>query len=44
MFIGFCVALLVAFAIPSLRSVITSSHECWASFWRPAYLRRRARG
>jgi UDP-GlcNAc:undecaprenyl-phosphate GlcNAc-1-phosphate transferase len=27
MFIGFCVALLVAFAIPSLRSVITSSHE-----------------
>ncbi|MFZ1062117.1 MAG: MraY family glycosyltransferase [Acidimicrobiales bacterium] len=27
MFIGFCLALLVAFAIPSLRSIITSSHE-----------------
>jgi UDP-GlcNAc:undecaprenyl-phosphate GlcNAc-1-phosphate transferase len=27
MFVGFCLALLVAFAIPSLRAVITSSHE-----------------
>lgn len=27
MLVGFCVALLVAFAIPSLRSIITSSHE-----------------
>ncbi|MGC1418630.1 MAG: MraY family glycosyltransferase [Acidimicrobiales bacterium] len=27
MLIGFCVALLIAVAIPSLRSVITSSHE-----------------
>jgi UDP-GlcNAc:undecaprenyl-phosphate GlcNAc-1-phosphate transferase len=27
MFVGFCLALLVAFAIPSLRTVITSSHE-----------------
>jgi UDP-GlcNAc:undecaprenyl-phosphate GlcNAc-1-phosphate transferase len=27
MFIGFCIALLAAFAIPSLRTIITSSHE-----------------
>ena len=27
MLVGFCVALLAAFAIPSLRAVITSSHE-----------------
>jgi UDP-GlcNAc:undecaprenyl-phosphate GlcNAc-1-phosphate transferase len=27
MLVGFCVALLVAFTIPTLRSVITSSHE-----------------
>lgn len=27
MLVGFCIALLVAFAIPSLHSVITSSHE-----------------
>jgi len=27
MFVGFCLALLVAFAIPSLRLIITSSHE-----------------
>jgi UDP-GlcNAc:undecaprenyl-phosphate GlcNAc-1-phosphate transferase len=27
MLVGFCVALLVAFAIPSLRTIITSSHE-----------------
>jgi UDP-GlcNAc:undecaprenyl-phosphate GlcNAc-1-phosphate transferase len=27
MFVGFCIALLVAFAIPSLRTIITSSHE-----------------
>ncbi len=27
MFVGFCLALLVAFAIPSLRTIITSSHE-----------------
>ncbi len=27
MLVGFCIALLAAFAIPSLRSIITSSHE-----------------
>jgi UDP-GlcNAc:undecaprenyl-phosphate GlcNAc-1-phosphate transferase len=27
MFVGFCLALLVAFTIPSLRTIITSSHE-----------------
>jgi UDP-GlcNAc:undecaprenyl-phosphate GlcNAc-1-phosphate transferase len=27
MFIGFCIALLAAFAIPSLRTIMTSSHE-----------------